>query len=356
MFWYWYGVVMLIAHTPLVIDVLRMACPRWKLSRIGYWSRYILLVSAPVVGLTALWQLLFVFLPLYEPDPFHTVSGVLHLVFILWIAINITVNYYRALLTHPGVDKSSADGETDRRSDATNTCSNGTKQKNGVSETRSRTGDQFVFEQSEDKIKSRAVNLEKITPSNGMQWRPNRGNYCKICKYRVAYMDHHCPYVGTCFGINNYSYFYIGMCYGLMAGLYAFTLSLPYFWKCDVKYLLSYLRIVDNITLETDVCDLIGTQSRAFIVVVFALWLVGMMFIAQNILLLGDVSTQNALRNAARVPLLSFIGQRIRGRKYLHLDSRLNILLLSQRRRWFHYLVPVGNTLSNSPSIVVHAV
>ncbi len=69
---------------------------------------------------------------------------------------------------------------------------------------------------------------------------------------------------------------------------------------------------MDNATLET------GTQSRAVVPVVFALWLVGMMFVAQNILLLGDVSAQNALRNVVRVPFLSFLGQQICGGKFLH--------------------------------------
>ncbi len=348
MFWYWYGLVVSIAHTPLVIDALRMACPHWKLSRVGHWSRYVLLVSAPIVGFTALWQLLYIFLPFYEPNLLQTVSGGLHIVFIVWTGINITVNYYRALLTHPGVDKSSSN-ETNRRSD---TIANNTG-KVGISETRSRSKDCLVSEHSDNT--HGAVKPDKIMPSNGMQWKPNRGKYCKICKYRVAYMDHHCPYIGTCLGVNNYSYFYIGMCYGLMAGIYALVLSLPYFWKCDIKYLLSYLNIVDNATLETEICDVIGTQSRAVVPVVFALWLVGMMFVAQNILLLGDVSVQNALRNVVRVPFLSFLGQRIRGRKFLHIDSRLNILLLSQRRRWFHFLIPVRN--SNTPSVeVVHAV
>ena len=119
MFWYWYGVLVLIAHIPLVIDILRVVCPRWKLSRVGYWSRYILLICAPIVGFTALWQLLYVFLPLYEPNPLQTVSGVLHYIFIVWVGTNITINYYRAMLTHPGVDKSSAD-ETYRIKNTTN--------------------------------------------------------------------------------------------------------------------------------------------------------------------------------------------------------------------------------------------
>ncbi len=346
MFWYVYGVVVVIVHTPLFLDVLRFACPDLKLSRIGYWSRYILIVGAPTVGFTALWQLLCVFLPLYEPEPLHTVSGILHIVFIVWIAINITVNYYRALLTHPGVDKS-PDGESVNLNKYNSCTSNNTNQVTTPlrsSDVRNRNGDQLKNEISQRNI-----------PSNGMQWYPGRGNYCKICRYRVAYLDHHCPYIGICFGINNYSYFYIGIFYGLVAGIYAFILTAPYFWKCDIKYLLSYLGIIDRTNLEMDICDWVGTQSRAFIPVIIALWLVGMMFVAQNILLFGDVSTYNVLKNAAKVPMLSFIGHRMRGKKFLHPDSRLNILILSQRRRWFHYLIPVGNSDSIS-SCVVHAV
>ena len=347
---------MLIAHLPITLDFIRFASPKLKLSRVSHGSRYILVVAVTVIGATALWQLLFVFLPLYAPDPFHSLLGLLHITFALWLWINAAINYYMALFIHPGVDTVQTKQEQTAKypADVSNKALG--------SDVRNRTTDSHTTSRS-DGIASQTSSSEGNIPNglankkDGMLWRPARGNYCKLCKFRVSYMDHHCPYTGECFGLNNYSHFYIGLCYGITGAVYAFILTAPYFWKCDIKYLLAYLNILDPSDLETEICDKIGTQSRAFIPVAAGLWLTGMMFIGQTILLLADISTYNVLKNSTRVPLLRFMRERIRGRKFLQPDSRLNILLLSQRARWYHYLVPVMNMRGTSSSqLGVHSV
>lgn len=359
MFWYIYGIVVLAAHIPITIDIIRFAFPQFKLTRISHGTRYILVVAAGIIGCTGLGELLFVFLPIYVPDPFHTFTGWLHIVFALWLWVNTVINYFMALFIHPGTDaipsNSSKPGRQQVISEQVGQQPEDVSSKMLGSDVRNRTTDTRTPNEVDSTKSSASFSLVSdpnglTDKKDGMQWKPTRGNYCKICKFHVAFMDHHCPYTGGCFGLNNYSYFYIGMCYGITGAVYALILTAPLFWKCDVKYFLAYLNIVGSGGLETEICEKIGTQSRAFIPVAFGLWLAGMMLIGQNILLLADVSTYNVLKNSARVPILKFMRDRIRGRKFLQPDSRLNILVLSQRARWYHYLMPVRNMQTVSSS------
>ena len=351
MLWYIYGVNVTIAHYPLFVDCLRFTFPHLKLPRVGDWCKYVMLVVAGIIMFTVLWQLVYVFLPLYVPDPLHSVKGLLHITFAMWMWINVFVNYFHALLIPPIIDES-PDRDFQPPPSSRSSDENSIQYPN--SDLRIRAGENGGWSEGRNNASSK-FSKEPI-PKDGMHWKPSRGNYCKMCGIRVAYVDHHCPYLGACFGLHNYSYFYMGILYGLLGGVYAFVLSGPCFWECDVKYFLAYLNIMDSAGLEVDMCVQVGTQSRMFILVVFALYMVGMMFLAQNVFLLVDVSTFNIIKYSSKVPVLLFMWQRIKGRKFLERNSRLNILLLSQRARWYHFLIPVRNIRPSVSHSMVYSV
>ena len=48
-------------------------------------------------------------------------------------------------------------------------------------------------------------NCEKCTGKE--TWKPQRAHHCRECGFCIFKMDHHCPWVNNCVGINNHLYF-----------------------------------------------------------------------------------------------------------------------------------------------------
>ncbi|EGC28837.1 hypothetical protein DICPUDRAFT_85094 [Dictyostelium purpureum] len=60
----------------------------------------------------------------------------------------------------------------------------------------------------------------------------NKSFHCKICKRCTNAMDHHCPFINNCVGINNHHYFYLFLTYTYLAMIYACFLTYYPFMDC----------------------------------------------------------------------------------------------------------------------------
>lgn len=345
MFWYIFGTVIVICHIPITVDIIRLVRPQLKIPRVsGSISRLVLVFLTGLTFCVVIYQYFTVFVPLVAPDPLHSLYSAFHVGFAVWLWINVVGHFYTALFVHPGED---------RESELPSVLSDTQRSGNGATGTdltyRSR-GTQVSVntanhsETSElelpvcDALWSDNVQITKL--QCGMEWRPRRSNYCRVCRINVAYADHHCPYLGKCLGVNNYAHFYIGLIYGLLGMLYTLYVSLPYFYMCDIKPMLGLLTSVDE-EKRPNVCEWLGTKSRVPISTLVVTWICSTMVLIQTAFLLSDISTVIVLKNFQRVPVLRFMWHRFMGRIYLQPHSRFNVLIRKQRPNILYYILPL---------------
>lgn len=311
--WFVYTTVFLVAvvQVPIGIDLLRFFLPQWKISRFaGNYVHYVLFVCMGMIFCIGISYHLFIYLPLIVPDPLHTIRGWVHLIFALWLWFNMVGNYYHVVRVHPGKKE-----EYEKLRLSANTSQ--TSVDDGANEARNK-------------------------PTNGLDWCPKDIHYCAICDCAVPLIDHHCPFTGCCAGLHNYSHFFLGLVYGSAGLLYAVIVTIPYFFECNIKVILWYFKLVQD-RAPLDYCQELDYHSQIFIPVFSGYLVITNVLILQVIFLLSDLSTYNVLTYWSKYPMAKFIWQRFRGRKFLEANSRLNILLLSQRPSLWSYLLPFKN-------------
>eukprot|EP00439_Symbiodinium_sp_Y106_P019547 s585_g2.t1 len=64
-----------------------------------------------------------------------------------------------------------------------------------------------------------------------LKLKPPRAHHCSVCKTCVMKMDHHCPWINNCVGINNYRYFCLFMLFLAMGCLYYTVLGFRLFFQ-----------------------------------------------------------------------------------------------------------------------------
>ena len=304
-------------------------------------------------------------------DPFHSVKGVCHIAIAGWIWTNMVVNYYLAVFISPGSEpltgsktdvndstSASSTSVTLRGSGDTATASGVNSRSSNVGEvqvaptvgtsastsvTLRRSGDTTTASGVDNPVGEVQVapTIKEEEPKTGMEWKLQTSHYCKICQSMVPYMDHHCPFTGSCVGFKNYSYFFLWLVYGVMGLGYAIMVAFPYFNECLLKNFKAYLGF--TVGEQSELCEALGAHSGIAFPVLGGFWVSGNMLLLQLVLLLTDLSTYGALKNILKVPVLRFAWHRVKGRKFMEQDSRLNVLLLNQRRGVLWFLVPVMN-------------
>lgn len=369
-----YVTIFLVAliQIPIAVDLLRFMFPEWRLARLASKATYsILFVVMGTIFCIGLSYHLFVYLPLLAGDPLHSVTGVLHICFALWVWINVVGNYYFAVFLHPagGHSRSSErNGVGVQEASLSKQASTSFMTEKGPVQ-----GEDEILTKEDIALRSRhqtavdpssvddtselhhcrhvqddrAHALSYITalppgPKTGLDWQPKRSQYCKICQCSVPYLDHHCPFTGNCAGMRNYSNFYVGLLYGVVGLAYASAITLPYFFECNLKGIFWFFGLLQD-RHKSEVCYELGAHTHIFLPVFAGFVVSSNMLFLQTIFLLADVSTYNVLKNWRRFPMLRFMRERIQGRKFLDPESRLNTLILKRRPNLFWYLVPAYN-------------
>ena len=264
----------------------------------------------------------------------------------------MVVNYYLSVFIQPGVDgtvplktktESSRNGTGDmfKKLDSSHETVASKAMHAQVQNSQNSSDIQSTSTEVETDSEPPIDNME-VFPQNGMVWKLKHSHFCKVCKHTVPYMDHHCPFTGNCIGIENFSYFFLGLLYGTVGLGYGLALSLPYFVECKLTSTLWYFGLGAE-REQSKVCDELKEHLQLFFPVLGGFCVSTIMLLLHITLLLADLSTYDVLKSFGRLPVMRFALQRIKGGKFGDSDSKLNVLLLSQRPSLLWFLVPVRN-------------
>ena len=305
-----------IVVVPLGVDFLRVFFPHWNLSRVvGKVAHFFLFFTVLALVLIILRYQHFVYLPLIvnHENPFKSYEGVLHVIFSSWLWVNVLGNYYHTISMDPG------------RMDETKPAS-------------SSNVEHHMRRNSAVREFQRRILHDYPIPRTGTEWRSSRSHFCPICQHTICYWDHHCPFTGNCIGLRNYSNFFIGLCYGMVGSIYAAVITWPFFYRCNLRPLFTGKYEQERL------CTELGTDSYIFLPVLIGCYLSCGMVVLHVLLLLADLSSYDVQKYWSRYPVVKFLFQRIHAKKFLDESSRLQVLLLKQRKHFTWYLFPVRNT------------
>ena len=341
MLWFIYTLVFLagLVQTPILVDLLRFVFPEWKIKRLTNRAANVLLVTLMTTFFClGLGYQIYFFIRLLPEVPLRSAKLICHSVVAYWLWANMIFNYFFAVFVHPGEEVITSKKQPEI----------GRGEKVGIY------GKLKVVEHLINKEEPEALSdlcrkevelSSEQTPQHGMEWNTKQSHYCKVCQAMVLYMDHHCPFTGNCVGIRNYVYFFLCLVYGTVGVGYGITVALFYFGDCILPNVWWYLGLASSDGDWKEVCTEIEPHSNLFIPVLGGFVVATTVLIFQVFLLLSDLSTYDVLKNYRKLPVLRFAWQRIQGGKCREPNSRLNVLLLRQRKSVLWFLFPVRNAI-----------
>lgn len=345
---YWFLTLVLVVVTiltvPLLIDLLKFLVPHWRLSRItGRAAHSILFITFGALVIIISRYHYFIYMPLLleNKGQFHCIKGWALFIFSIWLWVNILGNYYYTVTMHPGIDATYKPRRVIFEKEKLAlygleiSSQNGPVVKNCVSDNQDSSTQEFSV------ISYTPNKSVQVKPQHGLKWEPSKSRFCCICRCAISYWDHHCPFTGNCIGLRNYSNFFIGLGYGLIGSLYALVISWHFFYNCNILPLVSKYHYQHDLNGQ---CEKLGANTYIFIPALLLLWLTLCIVILHIVLLLADLSTHDVLSNWEKYPMCLFVMQRIRGKKFLRSDSRMQTLLIRRKKAFLSLFVPVCNS------------
>ncbi|CUV04575.1 unnamed protein product [Cryptosporidium hominis] len=79
-------------------------------------------------------------------------------------------------------------------------------------------------------LQTQTVSIRSCAKCNNL--KPPRTHHCSVCKRCIFKMDHHCPWINNCVGINNQKHFLLFLAYVFLFCAYSLILICIRFYKC----------------------------------------------------------------------------------------------------------------------------
>lgn len=259
---------------------------------------------SPIVFMvaSAIWFFFLVFLPVKVEHPFSS-KGLFLIVISCYLWLNVTFNYFAAMLKSPGYPSTALEME-----------------ESGLS-----CGNDCILCYKCDRVKSCDT------------------HHCGTCGTCVTMMCHHCPFTNNCVGLKNYSYFFLFICYSNLGLLFSLYMTYDPFYHCMV-YSGKHLSLLP--WYPPGVCRQLGNFSVIFIPVAFMAMFAAAMFLLQSLLLATDYSTIDLLTGLQQSPNLMQFGRVMLDRILRYRKRRFRVMFLYSREHWWQFLVPSFNVPS----------
>ena len=223
MLWFIYTLAFLagLVQTPILVDLLRVVFPEWKIKRLTSRAANVLLVILMTTFFClGLGHQIYFFIRLLPEVPLRSAKLICHSMFAYWVWTNMIVNYFLAVFVHPGEEVVACRKQLDVGRDKKDGIDHGKLQV--VEHRNSKEENDALSEPSQEEVESSS----ERTPQHGMEWNIKQSHYCKVCQTMVLYMDHHCPFTRNCVGVRNYAYFFLCLVYGTVGVSYGITVAL----------------------------------------------------------------------------------------------------------------------------------
>ena len=353
MLWLIYALIFLagLVQTPFLVDLLRLVFPEWKIKRLTNRATNILIIILMTTFFfLGLGNQIYFFTRLLPEVPLRSMKLVCHSILAYWLWINMVVNYYLAVFVHPGGEIVTLNQQLVNESREKRDENKVVDLKSEGDPDRKLKGESNVSTLSDESGKRAGhgnetqVPLEQ-TPQHGMEWNTKQSHYCKMCQTMVLYKDHHCPFTGNCVGVRNYTYFFLGLVYGTAGLGYGIMVTLFYFGECIFPNAWWYLGLAAGDGNRSYACSEIEPHSGFIFPALGGFAVATILLVFQVFLLFADLSTHDILKNYREFTVLRFGWHRIRGGKFREPNSRLNVLLLRQRKSVLWFLLPVRNAV-----------
>ena len=314
MLWLAYVLIFLygLAHTPLLVDVLRQLFPHWNVKRVtSHAASFILILLILFVFFLSLSVHVFVFLPLVSAS---TPQLILHCIFAYWVWVNAFVNYVYTVFSKPGIFTFLSDSSgLEHAAFADESCG--------------------IKEEELSGLDTRECDCK------GYSKKEPNSYACRTCGCVIPYRDHHCPFTGNCIGLHNYSYFLLSLFYSMVGLGYEVSVFFAYFGECSFLIWRAVYPTQSN--QVKGICRDLEPYGESVLPAIGALVTVSVMFFLQVFMLAADISTYQLLKQWRRV--------KIDLRKPLQRNSRFRVMFLNQRSQIILFLLPIRNKTDLRP-------
>jgi palmitoyltransferase len=293
-----------IIQVAFIINTIQKACPGLtKYPAVRQALRFIQVSPFILMVASAIWFFFLVFLPVKVEYPYSSKEGLHLIILACYLWLNVTFNYFAAMLKSPGYPSTALEIE-----------------ENGLS-----------------------LENDSILCFKCDRMKSCDTHHCGTCGTCVTMMCHHCPFTNNCVGLKNYSYFYLFICYSNIGLIFSLYMTYDPFYHCMV-YNGEQLSLLP--WYPPSICRKLGDFAVIFIPVAFMAMFAAAMFLLQMLLLASNLSTIDLLTKMQRSRNLMQFGRMLLDRIVGHRKRRFQVMLLYSRERWWQFLVPSFNVPS----------